>query len=305
MTPRTSTAPLHVVDTSVIQDSRITFSVPAEDPHFVVSPQQKSFLRGVARLARKDSVNVGVRGPKGTGKTTLAQWFAAKTNRPLCIVDVPTLREPKDLYGYKDVQRGADGTLTIRHVPSAFLAAVETSNAVILLDEATRVHASVLNTLLPLLDHRRSVWLDELGRVVTVAPGVIFFLTANIGLEYTGTWQWDAALEDRLQYQIEVNYLARTDEVEVLINKTGVDRAVAERLAEVAELVRRRVTDANDPLPHAISTRQLIATARLCAEGIEPSDALEFTVIPTYSADGGESSARANVLAILQGKLGR
>jgi MoxR-like ATPase len=303
MTPKTATAPLHVV--TAAEDGHTTFFRPAaEDPYFHVSSEQKAFLRGVARLAADAPVNVGVRGPKGTGKTSLAEWFSAKTGRPLCIVDVPTLREPKDLFGYKDVQRAPDGTLTIRHVPSAFLQAVETPRAVILLDEATRVHASILNTLLPLLDHRRAVWLDELGRTVRVAEGVIFFLTANIGIEYTGTWQWDAALEDRLQYQIEVSYLPKLEEVEVLVNKTGVERVIAERLAEVAEVVRRRVNDQSDPLPHAISTRQLIATARLCKVGVEPSDAMEFTVVPTYSAEGGEASPRANVLAIIQGKLG-
>jgi len=37
---------------------------------------------------------------------------------------------------------------------------------------------------------------------------------------------------------------------------------------------------------------------------VNPIDALEFTVVPVYSADGGTSSDRAQVLAIIQGKLG-
>jgi MoxR-like ATPase len=299
MTPTTAIASRN--DIIELEGSSV-FRVPQEDPHFVVTPEQKAFLRGVQRLAQDGQVNVGLRGPKGTGKTSIPEWFAAKTGRPFFLVDVPTLREPKDIFGFKDVASSA-GVMSLVWKRSGFVRAVTTPNAVVVLDEATRVHASVLNGLLPLLDHRRKVYLDDLGETIEVAPGVVFFLTANIGIEYTGTWQWDAALEDRLSYQIEVTYLPKEQEIEVLVAKTGVDRTIASRLCEVAELVRRRVTDPSEPLSHAISTRQLLATARLCREGIGPKDALEFTVLPTYSAEGGETSPRANVLQIIQGKI--
>src|SRR5690606_23375887 len=94
-------------------------------------------------------------------------------------------------------------------------------------------------------------------------------------------------------------------ETEVLVGKTGIDAEVARRLVEVAHAVREGTKDDQNPISHGISLRQLIAAGHLVAQGITPVDAMEFTVVPTYSAEGGVSSDRANVLTIIQGKLGR
>lgn len=283
------------------------FVEPRHDPHFVIDDRTKAFLRAVARISKTRPVNVGLRGPTGTGKTSLAEWYAHATKAPAYFVlDMSTLREPKDLFGFKEIATDPlTGTQTITWHKSGFLHAIATPGAVILLDEATRIHPSVANNLMPLLDHRRQAYLDDLGEIVRVAEGVVFFLTANIGLEYSGTWRWDAALENRLEFQLEVDYLTVDEEVAVLTAKTGVDKEVARRLAEVAHTVREGTKDDRNPISHGISTRQLLAAATLIVEGMTPVDALEFTVVPTYSAEGGTSSDRANVLTIIQGKLGR
>lgn len=281
------------------------FVEPRLDENFVVDEQKKVFLRAVARIRKRRPVNVGLRGPTGCGKTALTEWFAAVTKSPYFVLDMSTLREPKDLFGFKDLEVDpATGAQRIVWRKSGFVHAVQTPGAVILLDEATRIHPSVANTLMPILDHRRQVYLDDLGETIKVAEGVVFFLTANIGMEYSGTWRWDAALEDRLEFQLECSYLPLEKEIEVIVHKTGIDEGIARRLCEVADTVRRSASDARSPLSRAISTRQLIAAGNLIAEGVNPIDALEFTVVPVYSADGGTSSDRAQVLAIIQGKLG-
>lgn len=285
---------------------RSIFVEPRHDPYFVVSRRTRAFLRAVARISKTRPVNVGLRGPTGCGKTSLVEWYAHTTKAPAYFVlDMSTLREPKDLFGFKDIAVDpATGTQTITWVNSGFVHAVSTPGAVILLDEATRIHPSVANNLLPLLDHRRQVYLDDLGEVVKVAPGITFFLTANIGIEYSGTWKWDAALENRLEFQLELDHLPIETETEILVGKTGIDAEVARRLVEVAHAVREGTKDDQNPISHGISLRQLIAAGHLIAQGITPVDAMEFTVVPTYSAEGGVSSDRANVLTIIQGKLG-
>lgn len=286
---------------------RSIFVEPKRDPHFVIDNRTKAFLRAVARISKTRQVNVGLRGPTGCGKTSLVEWYAAAVKAPAYFVlDMATLREPKDLFGFKDITVDPmTGAQTITWHKSGFLHAISTPGAVILLDEATRIHPSVANNLMPLLDHRRQTYLDDLGEIVTVAERVVFFLTANIGIEYSGTWKWDAALENRLEFQLEVDYLPIEQEAEVVEAKTGIDPDIAKRLAEVAHAVREGTKDDRNPISHAISTRQLIAAGHLVAQGVSPIDAMEFTVVPTYSADGGTSSDRANVLTIIQGKLGR
>lgn len=280
------------------------------DEHFVVDRDVQALLRAVVRQSAKTHPIVGLRGPTGTGKTSLPMWLAARLNsgeesrRPLYILDCPTLREPKDVFGYKDIVPDGRGGQKIIWRKSAFVEAIQTPGSIIILDEATRIHPSVMNGLMPLLDHRGSVWLEDLGEQITVAEGVIFFVTANIGLQYSGTWKWDAAFQNRMHCQIDVDYLKPEDEVNVIVKKTGLDEEVTRRLVEIANIVRDKVRDESEGLSEAISTRQLLFTAEYVKAGLPPEAALSFTVLPNYSKDGGTDSERAMVLNIIQGKLG-
>ena len=69
-----------------------------------------------------------------------------------------------------------------------------------ILDEVNRAeNEKVLNVLMPLVDHRRCVWVEELGREVRVAEGVIFYGTLNEGAYFAGTNNVDNALRDRFR----------------------------------------------------------------------------------------------------------
>lgn len=296
------------------------FREARNDKNFYLDPQQRAFLRSVVRVAAQRPVTVGLRGPTGAGKTSVSEWLAAnaliendegkKVPRPYFILDCPTIREPKDVFGFKDVEREVqeDGEVVSKIIwrKSGFVHAIRTPHAVVVLDEATRIHPSAMNGLMPLLDHRRMVYIDELDETIEVAEGVIFFLTANIGIDYTGTWAWDKALENRIDYQLDVGYLPAEEEVKVLVAKTGIRAEFAEKMVQVANTVRKQVADESSNLQHAISLRQLLAAAELAVASKltnpgELLDALEFTVIPNYSAEGGTESDRAVVMEIARG----
>ena len=279
------------------------FIKPSRDPNFYVADSTKNLLRVVEKLSRTRPVNVAMRGPTGTGKTSLPEWYADRTNRPLFIFDTPTIRETQDAFGMRTIERDEHGEARVVLQLSGLLQAVQTPRACIVIDEATRAHASILNGLLALLDHRKRVWLDALQAHIEVADGVVFFVTANIGAAYTGTWIWDAAFENRMDYQIDVGYLPEPAEIGVLTAKTGVDVKVAKPFVQIANITRKRLDDSKEPLPHAISTRQLLRAAEAVVAGLSPTEALEYTVVPTYSSEGGTSSDRAHVLQIIQGKL--
>lgn len=294
-TPREATAPREAV-----------FLQPEElpDDEFVVPESTRLLLRAVQRLRASKNVVVGITGPTGCGKTHLAAFFAKRSGSPLFILDTPGLREPKELYGYKDVKTSSSGVFEMFWQESGFVEALQQEGAVILIDEANRLHPSILNTLLPLLDFRGRVWIDELGRYVRVAPGVVFFLTANIGHQYTGTWRWDAALADRIQYPVEVTYLAPDEETALLVARKGLGEDVARRMVEVAGVIRARAEDEADEIEKGISTRQLLNAADLVSHGLRPEDALQLTLEAAYPATGGTSSPRAAVLGAIQGKFG-
>lgn len=274
------------------------------DRDFHITETQKKFLDMVDRMSRKgEPVNVALLGPTGAGKTSMAEYLAATHGRPLHVLDCPTIRETKDLWGFRTIEYDADGKPVVKWHRSAFAQAIAIDYSVVVLDEGTRVHASVLNSLMPVLDHRRRVYIDDLGEEVVVGKGVIFIVTANRGIQYTGTYTWDAAFENRMDYQLEVDYLPVEVESKVLSQKTGVPAKVAQRMAEVATLTRKAVFDEKRPLPRPISTRQNLSACRAIMEGLSPVEALEVTVVPNYSVDGGKESDRAHVLQIIQSKL--
>ena len=80
---------------------------------------------------------------------------------------------------------------------SLFVKAIQTPNAVILLDELSRAHPDAWNILMTVLDQgQRYLRLDEQDgqATINVAEGVTFVATANIGNEYTSTRVMDKAL---------------------------------------------------------------------------------------------------------------
>jgi hypothetical protein len=279
------------------------FVEPAADEHFHVSDSVKSLLRTVEKISRTRPVNVALRGPTGAGKTSLPEWFAWRTRRPFFIFDTPTIRETVDAFGQRTLEHDEEGRAHVALQLSGLMQAIQTPRACVVIDEATRAHASILNGLLALLDHRKRVWLDALQANIEMAPGVVIFVTANIGSEYTGTWIWDAAFENRMDFQLDVGYLEQSAEQSVLERKTGASPHLARAFVEIANITRARVADTKEPLPHAISTRQLLRACEGVQAGLSALEALEYTIVPTYSAEGGSRSDRAHVLQIIQGKL--
>ena len=251
--------------------------VPQGDPTFWVGDRTVRLLHAVGRMSGAgEVVNVLLIGPKGTGKSSLPKEFAAAQGRPFFEQHCQLVAERDDWWGSKELSLDK-GTHVER---AAFLDAVETEGCVVMLDEANRTHPENLNALFGLLDHRRSAWVPLLKKTVTVARGVVFFVTLNEGYEYVGTQPLDEALRDRMTYAIPMGYVPKRREVAILVKRTGLAEDVADKLAEFARTVRRDVK-----LQAAISTRQLLGAAGLVNEGMALPDAVVYAVVNPMGAD--------------------
>lgn len=273
---------------------------PTLDTKFWIDPDTLPLLGVIDHLSTMTPQNVLLTGLQGSGKTTMAVWFAAKYKRRLFMVNCATIRETKDWFGYRDAK---DGSLFWHK--SDFVRAIEEGNCVILLDEFNRLHTTLHNSLYPLLDSRRSSFLEELGEIVKVGPGTVFFATCNIGFSHMGTHTLDSAIEDRFGLRIEIEFPPANEESQILQSKTGIEVVMANKLAQFGRDIRRKALGNGATLTRVVSTRQLLQTAiimqQFAKRSIDQTKAFDYTILPSFSKDGGKDSEQAQVLQVIQG----
>lgn len=289
--------PVPKTDASGLDASRGVF-VPQVNDTYYITPDISSLFDRVQKLSAGKTQKVLLRGPHGAGKTEMAMQFAARFDRPMLIMDCANLKEPRDWFGYKTIEGGE----VVWH-ESQFDKVLSAGGHTILLDEVNRVHPSIMNTLLPILDGRGFTYLEEKGGCIKVGPGTVFFSTMNEGAAYTGTSSCDIALRDRLgQRIVEVTYLPKEREVSVLVSRTGIAERFASNLVDIANQIRKKSSGLGSTFSDGFSTRQLIAVAEDFVVGGVSS--LTFTMSNLFSSEGGTNSERATVLQLIQGKFG-
>jgi hypothetical protein len=276
------------------------FSSPTIDDSHIINEDLTCLFDAVHKASDIEPQNIRLTGPAGCGKTTTAMEFAARYKRPLLVMDCPNVREPRDWFGFKDVD---PITGHIYWHKSLFYRFVQQDGAVIVLDEINRINPMVINTLLPLLDGRRSTYLEEAKEKISVGKGVVFFSTTNEGREFTGTIQLDLAQADRLCTKIECSYLVEKDEVKLVNKRTNLPIEECKKLVQVANHVRRKfMSDSSESFSQNISTRMLLnAGQKMHLAGPKT---LRYTLLSHFNEDGKEQSERAQLLKLLTGKFG-
>jgi DUF917 family protein len=186
---------------------------------------------------------------------------------------------------------------------SAFIKAIKTPNAIVLLDELSRAHPDAWNILMTVLDaNQRYLRLDEAegSPIVNVAEGVTFIATANIGNEYTATRVLDRAILGRF-VMIEMDLLNSEEELTLLkkmypeVNEEDL-KAVAEIAHNTREVSRSEVAK----LTNMISTRASVEMGGLLYDGFTLMEAAEVAILPFFSQDGGLESERTYVKQLVQ-----
>tara|TARA_B100000287_G_scaffold39895_1_gene36383 strand:+ start:2938 stop:4188 length:1251 start_codon:yes stop_codon:yes gene_type:complete len=255
----------------------------------------KYLIRGAVR-----GKNIMMTGPAGCGKTMAAKAVVNSLDRPDYYFNLGATQDPRStLIGNVQFNKGS-GTYFSE---SLFVKAIQTPNAVILLDELSRAHPDAWNILMTVLDQgQRYLRLDEQENQATVkvAEGVTFIATANIGNEYTSTRVMDKALMDRFTI-VEMDVL-NEDEENTLLNYMfpHVDTTVIGNVAKIASLTRTESNSDTARIPSGISTRTTVELCGLLYDGFDLAEAAEVCIYPQYDSTGGVDSERTFVKQIVQ-----
>ena len=244
--------------------------------------------------------NIMMTGAAGCGKTMAAKALVNSLDRPDFYFNLGATQDPRGtLIGNTHFEDGK-GTYFSE---SLFVKAIQTPNAVILLDELSRAHPDAWNILMTVLDYgQRYLRLDEQDTQATikVAENVTFIATANIGNEYTSTRQLDKALMDRFTI-VEMDLLNESEETELLNYMfPNVDSVVLGNVAKIASLTRVEATSDTTRIPSGISTRTTVELCGLLYDGFTLEESASVCIYPQYDNTGGVDSERTFVKQIVQ-----
>ena len=244
--------------------------------------------------------NIMMTGPAGCGKTMAAKSLVNSLDRPDFYFNLGATQDPRSTLIGNTHFDSKQGTYFSE---SLFVKAIQTPNAVILLDELSRAHPDAWNILMTVLDYgQRYLRLDEANGsdTIKVADGVTFVATANIGNEYTSTRVMDKALMDRFTI-VEMDVLNEEDE-NTLLNYMfpSVDSQLLSNVAKIATLTRTESNSETARISSGISTRTTVELCGLLFDGFTLEEAAEVSIYPQYDSTGGVDSERTFVKQIVQ-----
>lgn len=241
---------------------------------YVEDKNWKYLVRNIMR--KKPTLLIG---PTGTGKTELILMACKRLGINCEVHDMGAMQDPlTDLLGCHRIK---DGNSTFDY--AKFVDDVQ-KPGVILLDELSRAPLMTNNILFPCLDSRRELPLaiadSEGPRSVKVHPDCVFIATANIGSEYSGTQDIDAALMNRF-LPLKVDYIPKQYEMELISTRCKLDMDDAQTIVEFANKMRVKYKEGVVSFP--VSTRENIAIGELVSDGFDIVDAINFIICNKFN----------------------
>lgn len=235
-----------------------------------------------------------ISGPTGSGKSSLVNEVAARSNQPVFPVTGHNRLELIDLIGQYVPNGGGGFTFEYGSLPQAMK-----SGGVFLFDEIDLVDPSTLVGLNTILDGRPLTLSANGGEVIHPEPGFRFIATANTVGDgqgesngYSGTLKMSKAFMNRLKWTFLLDYPEPNVEIDILEQLLG-NRDISEKMVAFAGEIRKIHTAEENPIPDTLSTRELVAWAeaslffRQVPRVKHPiAHALRYTVVNRASQDG-------------------
>jgi predicted AAA+ superfamily ATPase len=260
----------------------------------------KYLLRSVLK-----NKNVLMVGPSRCGKTMAAHAVAKalKKDDKFFVFNIGSTQDARaTLIGNTTFKKELG---TIFH-PSAFVKAIKTPGAIILLDELTRGSHDAWNILMPVLDPtQRYLRLDEQeDSAVIKMEEVCIMATANVGNEFTATRVLDKAISTRFPVKIEMEPLNKDELMNLLDilypNIIDVKKKLMGSLCEISDHTRIQVQQEDAEISSMIPTGQVVEMAEMAMDGFSLVEIAEMAIYPDYPDEGGAESERLYMKQLVQ-----
>ncbi|MGI9324625.1 MAG: CbbQ/NirQ/NorQ/GpvN family protein [Pseudomonadales bacterium] len=244
----------------------------------------------IFRAAFEARLPVLLKGPTGCGKTRFVEamaheLFPNQEEYRLTTIACHEDLTATDLVGryllLGDESRWADGPLThsVRNGGLCYLDEIVEARK----DTTVLIHA--------LTDHRRILPIEKTGELVHADPSFLLVISYNPG--YQSVLK-DLKPSTRQRFvSLEFDYPGEAQEAEIIAHESGVDAAMAERLAVIGAKVRNL---REHGFEEGVSTRLLIYTANLIQGGIEPRRAAQSAIVTAISDDATVQIAVSDIV---------
>lgn len=215
-----------------------------------------------------------LKGPTGCGKSRFVEYMAYKLGKPLITVACNEDMTASDLVGRflldKDGTKWQDGPLTT----------AARMGAICYLDEVVEARQDTTVVIHPLTDHRRSLPLDKKGELITAHPDFQLVISYNPGYQ---SLMKDLKQSTKQRFGgLDFDYPEQSKEVDIVTKESGVDRATAEKLVQIAHRARNLK---GHGLDEGISTRLLVYAGQLIAKGLPAEAACSMTMVTPLTDD--------------------
>ena len=243
----------------------------------------------VFEAAYRARLPVLLKGPTGCGKTRFIEHMAWR----LAGVPLVTVACHEDLTATDLVGRyllSADSTVWM----DGPLTRAVRSGAICYLDEVVEARKDTTVVIHPLTDHRRVLPIEKTGELVEAHPDFLLIVSYNPG--YQSSLK-DLKPSTRQRFvSLEFNYPAIAVEATIVAHESGVDAALATRLATIGDKVRAL---REHGLDEGVSTRLLVYTGQLIVGGIAPRRACDIAITRAISDDTEVQQAVADIVDVL------
>jgi nitric oxide reductase NorQ protein len=226
----------------------------------------------VFEAAFKRKIPLMLVGPTGCGKSRFVEHMANLIGRPLFTIVCNDETSTTDLLGRYLIKGGEtiwqDGPV---------LSAIE-AGAILYLDEVVEAREDIIVILHSLSDHRREIHVDKKNSIAHATSN--FMLVASYNpLGKKGLKGLRESTRQRF-VTLDFSYPPFEKEVDIVSIESGLDRNKVSPLVKLAGKFRG-IKDQN--YGDGVSTRSLIATAKLIAEGIHPRTAFKIAAVNCLS----------------------